>query len=220
MKINSKNIISCVAVCAVLVGCGGSSSSSSSTSSSSTVGVVSGSLYENAKVCFDTTGDGTCSDETVTVMSDANGSFTLTGDIYNIVAELNGSTKHEVAGDTGTAITTNQKFRIPKGLTDSDGNYIVSAISSKVYDKMLEDTSLSPTEARDAVATALGIDKDKLMENFNKSSMDSELRDKIQTEANKILAVMSDNGDLNTSSARSYVSSMRLPSRVDAISAE
>lgn len=219
----SKIILSAITVSTLLLsGCGGGGGSSTTTTTSSTTvsGVVSGSMYENAKVCFDTNNDGTCTGES-TVNSDANGSFNLTanGTVYNIVAELNGATKHEAVGDAGTAVTDNKKFRMPKGLTDSDGKYVVSAISSKIYDKMQENPNLTATQAKTEVATLLGIDENKILENFNDSSkVDASTREKIQTEATKILAVMSENGELNTTTARTaIVGSMTLPSRIDAI---
>ena len=204
--------VACAAI--LLTGCGGGGGAASS---SGTSGIVSGSFYAGATVCFDTDGDGSCTGES-TVSSASDGSFTLSGAAnYNIVADLNGATKHEVVGDAGVA-AANIKFRIPKGAVDSvSGKFIVSAISTKLWDEMENNSSLTIDQAKTKVASRLGVDKDKLLRNFNDSTLDGTTRTKLQAETENIRNLLVTHGDINATSVRSYVSSMSLPSRVDAV---
>jgi len=66
-------LISCLSSEDFKLGGGGGSSSDNIS------GVVSGSFYQGATVCYDTDGDGSCSDENseYTDTSDENGEFTL-----------------------------------------------------------------------------------------------------------------------------------------------
>lgn len=199
----------------LLSGCSGSGGGSAVVS-----GVVTGSFYANALVCFDANDDGTCAGES-TVATGSDGSFTLNGTATNaIVAELNGATKHEVVGDAGTLVTADTKFRIPAGAVDANGEYIVSAISTKVWDAMEQDPNLTLEQAKTEVANALGVDEVQLLENFNSPDMDSELREKLQTESDNILAFMQTYGDIDAPELRSYVSSLMLPSQIDVIDAQ
>lgn len=198
-------------------GCGGSSSSDAAADEEkkTTTGVVSGSFYAGATVCFDTNNDGSCEGEK-TVASGSDGSFTLEGEAkYNIIADLNGATKHEVVGDTGVA-AANIKFRIPKEAVDSEsGKFIVSAISTKLWDEMERNSSLTFDQAKNNVASKLGVDKDKLLRNFNDSSLDSATKSKLQAETENIRALMATHGDINASSVRNYVGTFNLPEQID-----
>jgi hypothetical protein len=215
-----KSSISTLSLASILflTGCGGGSGGSVAAGVS---GIVSGSFYAGAIVCYDTDGDGTCTGEG-TVASDSDGSFTLNGSAdYIIIAELNGATKHEVVGDAGTVVAGTTKFRIPPGAADANGVYIVSAISTKVWDEMEQNSTMTLAQAKIEVASALGVDSTQLLENFNSSSMDSEIRNKLLDESENILALMvANNGDINASALRTYVSSLMLPSQIDVIDAE
>jgi acid phosphatase len=200
----------------LFIGCGGSSSSGSNPPNTNTTsGIVSGSFYAGATVCFDTNNDGSCSGEE-TVASASDGSFTLDGKaIYNIVADLNGATKHEVVGDVGTP-APNNKFRIPKEAVDSvSGKFIISGISTKLWDEMEQNSSLTFDQAKSKVATKFGIDKDKLLRNFNDSSLDANTRAKLQSETENIENLMATHGDINAAEIRSYVSTFSLPEQID-----
>jgi len=197
----------------MVAGCGSSDSTSTSTTATYS-GIVSGSLYENATVCLDSDDDQTCNGEAVSTKSDANGAFTLTGGAYTIVAELSGATKHAVAGDTGTAADAIVLVS-PNGATDTDGVYIVSAISTNVW-RQMDANSQTLAQAKTAVANALGVDESSLLENFNGTTMSATTRNKLSSEAEALEQMLADNSG-SFSALASYVSTFELPSRVDAI---
>ena len=214
-----------VVLAALLNGCGGGGGGSSSENIS---GVVSGSFYQGATVCYDTDGDGSCSDENseYTDTSDENGEFTLPKKSYPIIAIIDTNTiKHERIGDSGTSITNTTKtvFAIPaevieKAKEQGDGKVIVSAISTKIYQEVKNGKSID--QAMQAVANALGVSKDKLLINFNKSNrVDEQTRIAIKNKAEALLEKIKGKSSLTevTNQISNYVSSYTLPDRIDVI---
>jgi len=194
-----------------LIGCG----SSSSTDSGTTTAYAIGSIYENATCCFDTDTDDSCIGEATRVLSSSDGSFILNSTAQNtILCELNGAIKHLVEGDAGENITSDKKLRAPVGADDGSGTYIVSALTTKIWDEMEQDSSLTVATAKTKVSNQLGISVDDLTKNFhNDSTISSEVKTKMQNESDNIFTLMDNNGSM--SSVRTYVGTMNLPEQID-----
>lgn len=214
MKYIEKTKICCFSLlCGLaLVGCGGSSGTATT---STTDGYAIGSIYENATCCFDTDSDGSCTGEATSVTSSTDGSFTLDGAAeYTILCELNGATKHLVEGDAGVQITSDKKLRAPVGADDGSGTYVVSALTTKIWDEMEQDSSLTIDTAKTKVSSQLGIAVNDLTKNFHSdTTISSDVKSKMQNESDNIFTLMGDNGSMD--SVRTYVGTMSLPEQID-----
>lgn len=199
----------------ILTGCGGGGGGTTADSSTTTTAYATGSIYQNATCCFDTNNDDSCTGEATRVLSSSDGSFILNGAAnYTILCELNGATKHDVEGDTGVSITTNKKLRAPVGADDGTGTYIISSISTKIWDEMEQNSSITITQAKNNVAGQLGIPVNDLTKDFHRgTNLSATVKDKLQSESDNLISRMEDNGSMAT--ARNYVGTMNLPEQID-----
>ena len=135
-------------VAASMSACGGSDSNSSA--SASTSGVVTGSYFENAKVCIDANNNGKCDAGETSTRTDKNGAYTLSG-TGPITVEI-GTDAFRNDPDTGahTAITQPLVFRAPAG-----ANAVVSAISTELA-VLMDSTAATSTLPRRRSPHALG----------------------------------------------------------------
>ena len=239
MKINLKNRLLMVGISTItasflFIGCGGGSGSGSDSSvaSSLTGGTVSGSYYEKATVCFDTTGDGSCADESATTQTDSKGDFKLAKKDADVIAEIKSGVtrKHDVIGDAGVLIdnTTKTVFAIPKAFLDKakeqGGKLVVSAISTKLYAYVKANPNKTVDEAMTAVAASLGLSsKDDLLKDFNDADLDPVIKAKLDKAVETVLddtkgkdtlkAVTEDSGISDTDD----VVPMSIPSKIDVV---
>ncbi|MBL0708303.1 MAG: hypothetical protein JJW00_04580 [Sulfurimonas sp.] len=150
---------------------------SDSNNSSGTVnGVVTGSYYEGATVFFDCNNNGIKDATETSVVSSSNGAFTLAGDsTCNIVAVIPvGAIKHEAIGDAGSVVSAKKIFATPAGTGG-----IISALTTRVYKKVISGSSLA--DAKAYVEATTGISMDDLFKNVN-TITDATLKDKIKAE--------------------------------------
>ncbi|NBS75436.1 MAG: hypothetical protein EBS66_18420 [Betaproteobacteria bacterium] len=166
----------------VLQACGGSGKPLE------TEGLVVGSIYRNATVCFDTTGDGSCSDERVTVTTNDVGKFSIPTSYGDLIAEIgSGTVKYEpdTAATTNMSAATKATFRIHSSLIATSA--VLSSISTQVSSEI--DNGSTKDAALKKVAAAVGVDSTKLLANFNS---ESNLINKglLQAYSDKMLAVV------------------------------
>jgi len=189
-------------------------------------GVVSGSFYEGATVCYDENGNGQCEATEEHTTSASDGSFSLSSPATApIIAIIDtNATKHERVGDNGTQVSSPVVFAIPKeaitqAKTQANGKVVVSAISTRLYAYVKEHNTTDINTAMQNVAKAIGVNEDDLLKNFNDSSVLPAKRRELQEKADAILQNIQ--GDTNltaiTTRANSVVGSMKLPERIDII---
>jgi len=152
-------------------------------------GSVVGSVYRHAKVCYDTTGDGTCADESVYTWTDDNGKFSLdkkTG--VDLVAEIGDTTvRYEPSDKTTTTVSGSAKanFRLHKDLIGDQA--VLSSISTQVSAEM--DNGVNKDEAKSKVADAVGVTTGKLLSDFNNET-ETTSKGLLKAHSDKMLAVL------------------------------
>lgn len=153
-----------------------------------TEGLVVGSIYRNATVCFDTSGDGSCGDEKITVTTDGNGKFSMITTSGDLIAEIGaGTIKYEPDTATATNMTaaTKATFRMHSSLVSTSG--VLSSISTQVSSEI--DNGSTKDAALTKVAAAVGVDSTKLLANFN-SETNLTNKGLLQAHSDKMLAVV------------------------------
>ncbi len=224
MKIKFLGIGISIGLMMTLYGCGGSSGGSAS----STNGTVEGSFYEKAIVCFDTNGDGSCSNEFSKTQTDKNGNFTLQGaPNYPIIAEIKaGTIKHEVKGDNGVVLTSNDEtiFAIPasiiaKAKIDGGGKVVISTLTTKLFTYAKTHPNASADEILEIVANSLGLEKDELLKDFNDPNVDEATRVRLKEKADILFEKIKGKKSLDeiNNAVKDFVGSMKMPARIDVI---
>jgi hypothetical protein len=136
--------------------------SSIPTASPSTTGLVLGSYFRNAKVCFDINNNGQCDSNEVATRSDKDGKFKLAGVNMPLLAEIGVDAKeYDPDSKTEKNITQPLILRAPKEATG-----ILSLHSTSVVSEM-ENNQLSFADAVKKVATAIGVPAAQLLSDFN-----------------------------------------------------
>jgi len=228
MKLTKLSLAVITALGIGLSGCG--SSSSSDGDQATTTGTVSGSYYENAIVCFDTDGDGSCTGEASRTTSDSKGDFSLVGDAtYPIIAEIPaGAKKHEVIGDAGVEITpdTQTVFAIPADAItkakEDGGKVVLSAISTKLYTYVKEHKDDDIDTAMVAVSDILGISKDDMFKDFNSKDVDEHTRLILKSKSDVLLEKIKGKADIKevSKAVDNFVAAMSMPEPIDVIKAK
>jgi hypothetical protein len=155
-----------------------------------TQGAVVGSVYRNAKVCFDTNSNGSCSDENEVVLTDSNGKFklsVLSG--VDLIAEIGTSTvRYEPSDGTTTNIDASTKatFRAHSALF-SGQTPVLSSISTQVSSEI--DNGSTKDAAITKVANAIGVSSDKLLGDFNTES-DATTKGLLKAHSDKMLSIV------------------------------
>lgn len=155
-----------------------------------TQGTVVGSVYRNAKVCFDTNGNGSCSDETETATSDVNGKFKLGAKPgVDLIAEIGtGTVRYEPSDGTTTNMdaSTRATFRAHSSLFSGQPP-ILSTISTQVSAEI--DNGTAKDAAITKVAAAVGVSTDKLLADFNSES-DATSKGLLKAHSDKLLGIV------------------------------
>ena len=152
-------------------------------------GSVVGSVYRHAKVCYDTTGDGTCADESAFVWTDDNGKFSLakkTG--ADLVAEIGDTTVRCEPSDKSTTTisgTAKANFRLHKDLISDQA--VLSSISTQVSAEM--DNGVTKDSAISKVADVAGVTTGKLLADFN-DEKDATTKGLLKAHSDKMLGVL------------------------------
>ncbi|WP_316898222.1 acid phosphatase [Ralstonia edaphi] len=170
-------------VAASMSACGGSDSSSNA--SASTSGVVTGSYFENAKVCIDANNNGKCDAGETSTRTAKDGTYTLSG-TGPVTVEI-GTDAFRNDPDTGahTAITQPLVFRAPAG-----ANAVVSAISTELA-VLMDSNGGDLNAAKTALAARLGVTVDKLLEDHNKEA-DAGIKAALQAEIDQAIDLIAD----------------------------
>lgn len=169
---------------AVLFLCGACSNENGT----NTTGLVVGSVYRNAVVCFDTNANGSCSDEQ-TALTDTDGKFTLFTRKGDLLAEVgSGTVRYEPTDSTITNMTAADKatFRMHSALVAS-GSTVISAISTHVSAEM--DNGSSQSVALAKVADVIGVSSSQVLSNFN-AEKDDTSKGLLKAHSNKMLSVV------------------------------
>ncbi|CAJ0694554.1 hypothetical protein R82526_04175 [Ralstonia mannitolilytica] len=171
-------------VAASMTACGGSDSNSSA-STQSTSGVVTGSYFENAKVCIDANNNGKCDAGETSTRTDKNGAYTLAG-AGAITVEIGTDAKrNDPDKNTSTPVTQPLVFRAPAG-----ANAVVSAISTELA-ALMDSNGGDINAAKTALAARLGVTVDKLLEDHNKET-DAATKTALQAEIDQAIALIAD----------------------------
>lgn len=152
-------------------------------------GAVVGSVYRNAKVCFDTTGNGSCSDEVETTLTDNNGKFKLVNKPgSDLIAEIGaGTVRYEPADGTTTTMdaTTKATFRAHASLVGTQP--VISSISTQVSSEI--DNGSTKSDAIAKVAAVIGVSTDKLLGDFNSES-DATTKGLLKAHSDRMLSIV------------------------------
>ncbi|QZA81248.1 histidine-type phosphatase [Deefgea piscis] len=125
-------------------------------------GVVLGSYFRNAKVCFDENNNGQCDNNEVSTRTDSNGQFKLSGSRAPLVAEIGLDAKrYDPDTKTETALTQALILRAPKEWPTTISLHTTSVVSE------MENQGLSFDDAVKKVANALAVPANKLLADFN-----------------------------------------------------
>jgi len=155
-----------------------------------TTGYVVGSIYRNATVCFDTTKNGSCSDE-ISTKTDSDGKFSLKAQSGDLLAEIGTGAVHY---EPDTGITTNMTetnkvvFRAHSSLVSTSTNSL-SSISTQVSSEV--DNGSGKDAALAKVASLVGVEPTKLLSNFNTES-DAMTKGLLQAHSDKMRDVIKD----------------------------
>ncbi|WP_454766618.1 acid phosphatase [Cupriavidus campinensis] len=165
---------------ACLSACGGSDSAPAATTS----GVVTGSYFEHAKVCIDANNNAACDSSETAAYTDANGAFTLTG-LGAVVAEIGTDAFRNDGAGGHAAVTRKLVFRAP-----ASANGVISAISTELA-ALMDANGGNLDNARNQLATRLGIAADKVLADHNKET-DSKTRAALQAEIDQAIDMIAD----------------------------
>lgn len=144
----------------LLSACGDNSTATDPAATTS--GVVLGSYFRNAKVCFDANNNGQCDAGEVATQSDNEGKFKLAGSNMPLLAEI-GTDAKEYEPDSKTEKAVSQRFilRAPKEAPGTLSLHSTSVVSE------MENNQLSFADAVKKVATAAGVPAAQLLGDFN-----------------------------------------------------
>ena len=156
--------VATVTLSAGLSACGGGSSIGEATGAV-TSGQVTGSYYENAKVCFeDKVKKATCDAASPVARTAPDGSFSLKGQGAVVATVDTDAIRHEALGDKGSAVTQKLVFRAPLGRSA-----FISAISTELTAAM-DANGGDFADASKKLAAKIGTAEANLLADINKLS--------------------------------------------------
>lgn len=169
----------------LLVGFSGCNSDSQTDNTLS--GQVIGSHYEGAKVCQDTNENYKCDENEDSVLTDAQGAFTLNsvGD-YPILAEIGTDTKKYSNGELVDVTDAVTFVTMPEGKGE-DGQLMLSTLSTAIVARMINE-NLSFENAKMVIALLSRVDAQDILENFvDGGELTAQEKQLLQTLANAYL---------------------------------
>jgi hypothetical protein len=154
-------------------------SSCGSSGTPTTSGVVTGSYFQNAKVCLDSNNNGACDAGEATATTDANGRFQLSGSGAVVADITTGAKRYEPADGSSTDITAANRvvFRAP-----ANANGVVNALTTVIVEDMAA-SNLSWDAAAKKLADRIGVTISDIAKDHN-SLTDATLKGKLEAENN------------------------------------
>ncbi|MGZ5083741.1 MAG: acid phosphatase [Usitatibacter sp.] len=159
-----------LATLALLAACGGGGGGGSpgggaTPPAAATSGVVIGSYFRNAVVCFDANGNGACDPGESSARTDSSGAFSLPGAATAVVAEIGlDATRFDPATGTASPVAARIVLRAPR-LAPGVVSYFSTAVVSE-----METAGSSQDDAARRIAALLGVPAEKVLSDFNKET--------------------------------------------------